>query len=410
VKNAYYEITTTTGDFIEADKPIMLTQYMPGSNQCQGPVDPNAAGDPEMFILSPLQQGIKSAIFYNTRKQNIDNNYFDLIIHKNGLPSLRVNGNPVSAANTTTHPQNSNYAVVVVRLLGAGKHNTVTSDSGFVAKVYGFGQFESYGYNLGTMINNLNAIFSIQNAYNNTTIPNTYTCPNSPFNITVRLAYKASSIKWEFSKTTGLSATTDTTLVNPVPVDSVDIAGRKYYTYKLPSNYYAYNTGIISIPVTATAPDIVLCDNTERLIYQLDVRRGPQSDFTMQHSGCTTDSALFTATPNPLGYTLDRFIWKHYDNSVDSAQTSKRKFPAGTYPVSLRVIADMGCLHDTTKSITIPPGPIAQFSATTGVCLGDSIRITDASTTVTGTSLVQWNWNFGDGTKAVRNNNSPFFH
>jgi hypothetical protein len=88
VKNSYYEITTTTGDFIEANKPIMVTQYMPGSNQCQGVVDRNAYGDPEMFILTPMQQGIKSAIFYNTRRQNIDLNYFDLIIHKNGISSL----------------------------------------------------------------------------------------------------------------------------------------------------------------------------------------------------------------------------------------------------------------------------------------------------------------------------------
>jgi hypothetical protein len=291
--------------------------------------------------------------------------------------------------------------VVVYRLLGAGRHHTITSDSVFYAKVYGYGSFESYGYNLGTMINNLNGIFTVENVYNNTDLPNTYTCPKSPFNLSVKLAYRATAILWEFSKTNGLSITKDTLMTNPVPVETVQIAGRTYYTYTLAAEIMATDTGIIEIPVWATAPEVDYCDKTEPFIYQLDVRRGPQSDFTIDYSGCISDTARFTGTPNPGNFTLNRYVWTHFDGAVDSALTSKKKFPAGTYPVTFRVIEEMGCLHDTTKTVTTTLNPVADFSTDkNSVCLGDSIRITDASS-YNGGTIAQWHWGFGNG--ATRN-------
>jgi gliding motility-associated-like protein len=408
VKNTYYEFRSTTGDYIEADKPIMVTQYKPGSNQCEGVIDRNAYGDPEMFIITPMQQGIKSAVFYNTRRQNIDLNYFDLIIHKNGLPSLRFNGNPVPAANITNHPQNNDYAVVVIRLLGAGRHHTLRSDSTFYAKIYGYGAFESYGYNLGTMINNLNGIPELRNVYNNTQQKNTYTCPNSPFQVTVHLAYRATRILWEFSKASGINATADTVLNNPVPSDSIIIANRKYYTYTLPSSYYGTQPGLIEIPIWATAPEVDYCNKTEPFVLQYEVRPGPVSDFTIDYSGCISDTARFTGNPNPRNFLLDRYIWTHYDGQVDSAMHSKKKFIQGTHPVSFRVIADNGCLHDTIKTITTTRVPEAKFSVNKALlCIGDSVQFTDASD-FPGGQLAEWHWNFDNGKDTMRTNANPF--
>ncbi|HXW00448.1 MAG TPA: hypothetical protein VEC93_18665, partial [Anaerolineae bacterium] len=412
LKGSFYEVQTRQGDFIEANKPIMVTQYGLGSNQCTGVLDATAYGDPEMFILTPMQQGIKSAVFYNTRRQNIDINYFDVIIHKNGVSSLRWNGNPIAPANIIPHPVNPDYVVAVVRLLGAGRQHTLRSDSAFFAKVYGFGSFESYGYNLGTMINNLNGIFHIDNIYRSDGLPNPFTCPYSPFTISVRLSYRASSIRYEFSKVTGLNISTDTTLNNPVPVDSILIGERKYYTYTLNLPVTANAPGIYEIPVKATAPEVDYCDNTEPLLYQLEVRPGPVSDFSINYSGCISDTARFTGTANPNGYTLDRYVWTHYDGLVDSAINSQKRFHGAgpSFPALYRVLATNGCLHDTTKLVTPTLVPMANFKVNkTAICLGDPLLITDSSY-VTGTALVNWNWNLDDGISFNTNNGNPFNH
>ncbi|HEX3166429.1 MAG TPA: IgGFc-binding protein, partial [Chitinophagaceae bacterium] len=69
IKNFFYEFMDSTGgDYIESDKPILVSQYTPNENQCwnypatfPGPV---TYGDPEMFYLSPIEQGQKAVLFY----------------------------------------------------------------------------------------------------------------------------------------------------------------------------------------------------------------------------------------------------------------------------------------------------------------------------------------------------------
>ncbi|MBK8521148.1 MAG: hypothetical protein IPL54_09785 [Chitinophagaceae bacterium] len=41
--------------------------------------------------------------------------------------------------------------------------HTINCDSAFTGIVYGLGYFESYAYNVGTLVNNLNAIGQIKN-------------------------------------------------------------------------------------------------------------------------------------------------------------------------------------------------------------------------------------------------------
>jgi hypothetical protein len=57
VNNFYYEFQSSSGDFIEADQPVLVAQYTGSSNECTGTnTSPN--GDPEMIYLSPVEQGV----------------------------------------------------------------------------------------------------------------------------------------------------------------------------------------------------------------------------------------------------------------------------------------------------------------------------------------------------------------
>jgi len=407
LKNFYYQFSSTSGDFIEADKPILVTAYMPSSNQCTGTVNP-PNGDPEMFILSPLQQGIKYAQFYNTRKQNIDINYVDLIVHKNGLPSLRIDNVPVTTG-FIAHPQNADYVFVAKRLLGAGSQHTVSCDSTFTGRVYGLGQFESYGYLLGTLVNNLNSYGSLQNTYSlPANLPNTFTCPKTPVQFTISVAYKLASLQWQFSKVAALQPQSDTTLLNPVPNDSTIIFGRKYYTYRLSKDVFFKDTGTFFIPVKYTSPEIDRCDKAEETTLPFDVKAGPTADFSAQYTTCPTDTAFFTNTSQWGAFAGNRYRWLFDDGSVDSSQnTAKRFVTDGNHPVGLRIVTDEGCVGDTVKTTVTAAGPKAQFGAPAFVCLADSVLITDSSSYANGT-ISSWNWNFGDGNSQTRTNAPAF--
>jgi hypothetical protein len=63
---------STGGDYIESDKPVLVSQYTVNDNQCWNfpttTPSPPSNGDPEMFYLSPIEQGQKSVRFFASRQ------------------------------------------------------------------------------------------------------------------------------------------------------------------------------------------------------------------------------------------------------------------------------------------------------------------------------------------------------
>ncbi|HAN66220.1 MAG TPA: hypothetical protein DCQ34_08160, partial [Chitinophagaceae bacterium] len=108
-----------------------------------------------MMYISPIEQGIKQIGFYRNTEENITQNYLTLIIPTNGVTSLRIDGS-ATFDHTYAHPNLPGYSVVVKRWSAAQAQSRAVSDSAFTAITYGLGSVESYGYNAGTLINNLN--------------------------------------------------------------------------------------------------------------------------------------------------------------------------------------------------------------------------------------------------------------
>jgi hypothetical protein len=93
IRNFYYQfLDSTGGDYIEADKPILISQYTPNRAQCWQTITPaqTAIGDPEMFYISPIEQGQNSVIFYTSSLNLISKSYANIIIPTAGISSLLV--------------------------------------------------------------------------------------------------------------------------------------------------------------------------------------------------------------------------------------------------------------------------------------------------------------------------------
>ena len=132
---------------------------------------------------------------------SITRHYLNLVVHKDGvLPGKKflLDGIPITQI-PTTHSGDNNYVYYQLSL-NPGSH-TIESDSGFNAIAYGYGAFESYGYNAGTNVNDLNQFVSVQNEF--ATVPFPSTCKGAPFKFSITLPYQPIKIDWKFNNTNG---------------------------------------------------------------------------------------------------------------------------------------------------------------------------------------------------------------
>ncbi len=412
IRNFYYQFMDSTGgDYIEADKPILVSQYTPNRAQCWQNITPaqTAIGDPEMFYLSPIEQGQKSVLFYTSSLNLISKSYLNIIIPTAGISSMLVDGAAIPASRIKIHPNNPAYSVAIADLSGSmDMQHTITSDSAFTATVYGLGAYESYGYNIGCNINNLNVSSEIKNVFSITGKPDTITCPKTPFRIFASTGYRLSNIHWKFSQVPGLTPTADSIIANPIPIDSPLVNGRRYYKYTVQQDLVFANSGTYKIPFSYTSAEIDACNNTETDTFTVVVKPGPVADFTFTNPACLRDSMYFTSTSNPNGFTLYNYLWNFNDGSTQNTLNAKKKFVTpGNQTVRYRIYADNGCTGDTIKSIAINPDPSAVIGVTSPACSSDSILISDTSTIASG-SISSWQYFFGDGNTLTRANAGPF--
>jgi len=408
-RNFYYEfLDSTGGDYIEADKPVLVAQYTPGGNRCYL-ASQFAYGDPEMFYLSPVEQGKKDVLFYATRKQNIDYNYLNVIVPTAGLGSLRLDGNPFDPVNIKTHPNNPAFSVAVARITGAAAQHRLVCDSTFTATVYGLGFFESYGYNVGTNINNLNNYSAIRNTLNSSGNIDTFTCKNTPVRLFVKLAYPATSIRWRFSQVSGITPNADSVINSPVLLNTESINGRTYYVYSLQQDFTFAAPGTYIIPVSYTAALIPNCNQTEYATVTVLVKQGPKADFTFS-SACPNQSITFTGASTTTGFNMAGYLWNFPDGTTQTTVNASKAFPAiGTYNVRYRIYADNGCIGDTTKPVSVG-NPVSLSVQASGKACADSLFTFTSSIPANSANPPSWYWDFGDGNNTVISSGNTATH
>lgn len=152
VNSFYYDIAATNQPkLIESDKPITVAQFITSAGNTQltcGNRDSYDAtfGDPEMIYLSPLEQNIDSVILYSTPYYGAVEHYINVIVRSNATGSVYLDGTNVSS-QFVPHPGDNNYSYAQLSV-SSGVHKII-SDSAFNVIAYGYGNFESYGYNGG---------------------------------------------------------------------------------------------------------------------------------------------------------------------------------------------------------------------------------------------------------------------
>jgi gliding motility-associated-like protein len=387
VNNRYYQYNSTTADYIQADQPIMVAQYMASWTEC---FNTGGYGDPEMIYLSPIEQGIKKTGFYRNTQESIEANLLTLIIPDGGVTSLKIDGSG-TFDYTYKHPALAGYTVVVKRWDAEQAQSNVQSDSAFTAITYGLGENESYGYNAGTLVRNLNTRTSITNTHSDSTSVSDHTCAKTPFRFTFIATQRPASIVWGISQVSNISPAADVTQTNPVPVDSFVANNRKYYRFAIKQDYIFNKAGTYYVPVTMIDPSLEGCDNKLVTYLPVTVIAAPVVSFTYAFNGCVSDSVRFKGmalTSNAAA--IATWGWAFGDADSSILQNPVHLYGAGgTYAVNFGIIAADGCTADTTGDLLVK-------GAAAGIIVTDSITIcmgTDASFAVQSPAAgVDYNW------------------
>jgi|GEM_PF-2821125 len=352
ISNRYYQFTATTGQYITADKPILVSQILPstsGTASCAGgSIVGN--GDPEMIYLSPLEQAIDRIGFFNTALQAITRNYVNIIVPTAGLNSLLIDGSN-TFNHSFPHPALAGYTCVV-KITTPGQH-IVTCDSAFTSITYGLGSVESYGYNAGTLIKDLSFSSNFNNQ-NSALAVDSSTCIGVPLRFRLATSYRLTGIRYKPSLINNVSPATDTLVTNPAVADSFLVDGVMFYQYSLPINYTFSQLGTYQFPIDLISPLIENCNNLQTVRARVVVTDRPYSNFTINTTGCTNSPVQFTAAPNANGFSISSYQW-----NLGNATTSTQQNPSatyatgGNYSVNLRITAPNGCNGDTTRTFTL---------------------------------------------------------
>lgn len=409
INRSYYIYTSNTPDYIEADKPVQVAQYMTNAGNCA-----IGLGDPEMVFLSPIEQAIKKTIFYKTNRQSISLNYLTLLIPNGGLSSLYINNS--KTYTTIPHPNKPGYSVVVqdwpANATSRGQV-IVQSDSGFNAVTYGLGGAESYGYNAGTMFINTNGLPANHNVPD-TSAPSTihpYGFVGTPMTIKALVAYQPLSMTWHVEYMGSVvSPSAPVTINNPVYTSIVTIGNATYYMYELPGTYVFNAPGTYYLPIDLISPnfDNQACSSHETVTPEIIIKHKPSTDFTYnQNDSCGVATMNFYANNiTPQLYNVIKWKWQFTANDSSYEQNPHFLFPAvGVYPVKLSIITQHGGIADTTINVTVTSGnkPHSNFGANPStVCLGQPITFVDSTNRI---ETDYWYWDFGDGHKDTVSNN-----
>jgi hypothetical protein len=88
INNLYYQFASKESLLIESDKPINVTQFITAGG-CANSNGSKGNGDPEMIILSPVQQAINKVTVYSApiKKSgaNYNGHYINVVIKKKVL-------------------------------------------------------------------------------------------------------------------------------------------------------------------------------------------------------------------------------------------------------------------------------------------------------------------------------------
>ena len=144
-------------------------------------------------------------------------------------------------------------------------------------------------------------------------------------------------------------------------------------------------------------------DTTEQI---LTVHAQPKAQFTIDDSlECFRDHEIIAINKSTLAQgAVQSRTWTTDGKDYLNIDTLNQVYPsANDYTIQLTIESNQGCFDSLTKTVTIYPMPVAQFT-TDDVCLGKLTSFENLSNFEFGTMSSYWS--FGDGNTS--NEESPF--
>jgi gliding motility-associated-like protein len=384
-----YSYTNQAAFAINSNKPIAVAQYSLTQSADIG------VGDPDMVILNPVEQNINDVTVFLTPKNAISDQNINVVIKDEGIPSFKINGQ--KPTGTFVKIPNTNYSYLQEKFtIGNTPFLSIrlTSDSGFNAFCYGFGNVESYSYSAGTNVKDLFQKLLITNKFTSVDA-NAVTCKGAPFIASITLPYKPNVLKWKIPSYAQVDD------LAPKAIDSTIVSGKKIYIYKLNTELIYQTAGTYTIEVIVNNPLGDGCSGEQEISFDLEVLEPPKALNKIITSNCVADSVNFidASIVNANDKKITNYKWDIGDNIFkDFASNFKFKYDtAGKYNVRYFLITEIGCISDTlATTIQLDEVPTVKFDFSSITCQNKEILFTDASTVKGNTVIDKWVWNFGD--------------
>ena len=168
------------------------------------------------------------------------------------------------------------------------------------------------------------------------------------------------------------------------------------HTYTFPGNYN------VTLKVeTATGCQSIVFSKS------ITINQIPAASFLFGNACLPNANMQFTdqSGSNDPTHPQITYQWDFGDGSTSTIQNPSHVFAStGPFNVSLTATNFWGCTNTATKNVnTIYAEPQAAFVAPVQVCMGSPANFTDQSTVI-GSTVAQWLWNFGDATTSALQN------
>jgi gliding motility-associated-like protein len=283
----WYEDTTSVPLIVSSNKPVSTMIYAVGQ-QCGG-----TNGDPMMMWVTPVEQKIENIMFVNPASSVISGHYVNIVARTSTVGSIKLNG--VNIGNSfTVVPGNTSYSYIK-KSVSAGA-NALTSDSGFTAYAYGYGNAESYGYNIGSSVLDLQKYFTFNGIINDNHSSQTLykkVCKNNQLSFNgVSNGYNPLYWHWYFNNDTVSTQNVTRTFTDTGLVKIMMITARLINNNLCSASDTVVDTSlqyvkVIDPTVIITTPDTIVCKGNS---FQVRVNYSGDNEFKWTN-GADLDSA-----------------------------------------------------------------------------------------------------------------------
>ncbi|MCZ6693758.1 MAG: gliding motility-associated C-terminal domain-containing protein [Bacteroidetes bacterium] len=251
---------------ITSNKPISVAQFS-RSQQCD-----NIQGDPFMIMVSPNEQMLDRITFNALQVTVIESYYLNIVTKTSGLDLLILD--TVAIADEFIEvPGNPELSFAQLEI-EAGNH-TLSSDSGFIAYVYGYGVIESFGYATGVSLKNLNLEVLPVNTSTKTLITSEGICRGLEVFFSVKADAELQFFEWDFGDGTTASGDSVTHVYDEEGDYFVQVEG-----FATDGSCASQQKASVQIPVIVPKVKILgpqsVCPNVTEIDYTIAGEEGDQ--------------------------------------------------------------------------------------------------------------------------------------